>query len=192
MFCKGGQRKHDQQQKTKHYLDGASRTAVANQPLTPKKTKADFMRPLLPVYFCLLPFFVLAQKPGAYNQKLADSLGADQYGMKMYVLVMLKTGSNQAAKKETADSLFAGHMKNINRLVEEGKLVVAGPLRKNDKTFRGIFILDVKSREEALPLLERDPAIREKLLEAELYEWYGSAALPMYLSYHGAVEKKSH
>ena len=42
-------------------------------------------------------------------------------------------------------------------------------------------VLDVKTIEEANALLETDPAIKEKLLAAELYQWYGSAALPAYL-----------
>ena len=71
----------------------------------------------------------------------------------------------------------------------QGKLVVAGPLGKNEKTYRGIFILDVASQEEAQALLATDPAIKEKLLEAELYQWYGSAALPVYLPTHQKIEK---
>jgi uncharacterized protein YciI len=72
-------------------------------------------------------------------------------------------------------------MDNIKRLVDEGKLVVAGPLGKNDNTYRGIFILDVATIEEAQSLLQTDPAVKEGLLDAELYKWYGSAALPEYL-----------
>jgi uncharacterized protein YciI len=72
-------------------------------------------------------------------------------------------------------------MKNIQRLVDEKKLIVAGPLGKNDKTYRGIFILDVQSQEEAKELLQTDPAVASKLLDTELYTWYGSAALPAYL-----------
>lgn len=117
----------------------------------------------------------------AYNKTLADSLGADEYGMKMYVLVMLKTGSNQIKDKAISDSLFRGHMKNINRLADEGKLVVAGPLEANDKNYEGIFILNVKTTEEAKALLDTDPAIHARALEADVYGWYGSAALPMYL-----------
>lgn len=124
-----------------------------------------------------------------YNKALADSLGADDYGMKQYVLVILKTGSNNIVDKQKVDSLFRGHMGNINRLATAGKLVVAGPLKKNDKTYRGIFILNVKTIEEANSLLETDPAIKEKLLEAETFIWYGSAALPMYLPNHEKVEK---
>ena len=65
-----------------------------------------------------------------YDKALADSLGGDDYGMKMYVLVMLKTGPTKINEKAKVDSLFAGHMQNINRLVDIGKLIVAGPLQK--------------------------------------------------------------
>ncbi len=126
----------------------------------------------------------------AYDKKLADSLGADDYGMKMYVLVLLKTGSNRVTDKTVRDSLFAGHMSNIGRLADIGKLVVAGPLKKNDKEYRGIFVLNVARKEDARKLLESDPAVKANLLEAELYEWYGSAALPMYLPFYKKLEKK--
>jgi len=125
-----------------------------------------------------------------YQKELADSLGADPYGMKMYVLVILKTGTNKNLDKKTQDSLFIGHMSNIERLVSEGKLVVAGPMQKNSREYRGIFILNVPTIAEAELLLETDPAIREKLLEPELFGWYGSAALPLYLPYHEKVQKE--
>ena len=125
-----------------------------------------------------------------YDKALADSLGGDDYGMKPYVLVILKTGTNKIDKKETVDSLFKGHIANIDRLASIGKLVVAGPLKKNDKSYRGIFILNVKTIEEANALLATDPAVKEKLLDAELFQWYGSAALPEYLKVHEKIEKK--
>ena len=125
-----------------------------------------------------------------YDKKLADSLGGDDYGMKPYVLVLLKTGSNKTSDKVIIDSLFKGHMANINHLVDAGLLTVAGPLQKNEKSYRGIFILNVKTLEEANKLLVTDPAVKEKLLDPELYVWYGSAALPLYLKSHELVEKK--
>lgn len=127
-----------------------------------------------------------------YDRTLAESLGGDAYGMKQYVLAILKTGSNTTADKEKTNQLFRGHMDNIGRLVKENKLVVAGPLGKNDKQYRGIFIFDVKSVEEAAALVATDPAIQEKLLEVELYPWYGSAALPEYLKAHEKIEQKKH
>ncbi len=124
-----------------------------------------------------------------YDKNLADSLGGDDYGMKFYVLAILKTGPNKLEDKVILDSLFRGHMANINRLAEDGKLIVAGPLKKNDKFYRGIFILDVKTIEEAKVLLDTDPTIKEKVFEVELFEWYGSAALPVYLKTHKKIEK---
>lgn len=124
--------------------------------------------------------FAQNQNPN-YNEALAQELGADAYGMKIYVLAILKTGSNQDADPETVQQSFAGHMENINRLVEEDKLIVAGPLMANENQFRGIFILNVTTLEEAEVLLQTDPAIRENLLDADLFRWYGSAALSQYL-----------
>ncbi|WP_439879929.1 YciI family protein [Pontibacter sp. MBLB2868] len=142
------------------------------------------------LFFSFLAFSVNAQSVStAYNQALADSLGADEYGMKPYVLVILKTGSSKLNDQNKVSELFRGHLNNIGKLAEEGKLVVAGPLGKNEKNYRGIFIFNTKTIEEAKDMLQTDPAIKEKLLDAELYEWYGSAALPMYLPAHTKIEK---
>jgi len=128
----------------------------------------------------------------AYDAALAKSLGADERGMKMYVLAILKSGTNKTDNKATLDSLFKGHMANIGRLAANGKLVVAGPFEKNDKDYRGIFIFNVKTIAEANELLITDPAIKGKVLDAELYEWYGSAALPVYMDAHKKIDKTQH
>lgn len=124
-----------------------------------------------------------------YDEALAKKLGADDNGMKMYVLVILKTGTNTTATKAETDSAFAGHMANMGKLVKENKLIVAGPLGKNDKTYRGIFILNTKSIDEAKEILATDPAYKAKLLDAEFLNWYGSAALAEYLPTSKKVRK---
>lgn len=126
-----------------------------------------------------------------YNKALGDSLGADEYGMKMYVLAILKTGPAKITDKKVTDSLFAGHMANIQRLAKEGKLTVAGPLQSNERSYRGIFIFNVRTVDEARELVKTDPAIKAGIFETELYGWYGSAALPMYLPYSEKVGQKS-
>ena len=136
-----------------------------------------------------LPFSIKAQC--GYDKKLADSLGADEYGMKKYVLAILKTGTFKTEDRKMTDSLFRGHMNKIERLLKEHKLVVAGPLGKNEKSYRGIFILSVPTVDEARALVETDPAIKAKLFDVELYPWYGSAALPMYLDASERISKKS-
>lgn len=131
-----------------------------------------------------------AQKKPVYDAELAKKLGADERGMKSYIFVILKTGPNKITNKDTLNTLFAGHFANINKLAKEGKLVVAGPMGNNDKSYRGIFILNVKTFEEANALLENDPTIKQKFFDVELYDWYGSAALPVYLETHSKIEKR--
>lgn len=132
-----------------------------------------------------------AQEKPKYDEALAKKLGADDYGMKMYILVILKTGANTKTTKEQTDSLFKGHMSNMEKLTKENRLIVAGPIGKNDKQYRGIFILNSKSIEEATSWLATDPAVNAKLLDVELFKWYGSAALSEYLPFHDKVQKRS-
>jgi uncharacterized protein YciI len=125
-----------------------------------------------------------------FDKQLAEKLGADDYGMKMYYLVILKTGVNATADQQLINESFRGHLDNINRLVEEGKMIVAGPLEKNEKSYRGIFILnDIDTVEEAREILNTDPAIKNGLLDYEIYGWYGSAALPEYLPFSDKIWK---
>ena len=117
-----------------------------------------------------------------YDPALAEKLGGDAYGMKSYFLVILKTGTNTTTDKALINESFSQHMANIKRLVDEGKLIVAGPLGKNEKSYRGIFILnDMKSADEVRESLQTDLAIKNGLLDYEIFSWYGSAALPEYL-----------
>jgi len=140
------------------------------------------MKSILFAILCFMLNAVSAQTTNPnYDSTLAIKLGADDYGMKRYTLVILKTGKNNTDDKEFINECFRGHLDNINRLVKEDKLILAGPLGKNDNSYRGIFILTTGDLEEAKELLNSDPAIRENLLDVELFNWYGSAALPEYL-----------
>ncbi len=116
-----------------------------------------------------------------YDSTLAKNLKADDFGMKWYVLVILKTGSYNPQDEEIKNKLFTGHMQNIERLVKEKKLIVAGPFNKNELQYRGLFILDVKDIEEAKEIVNTDPAVQAKIFDFILIPWYGSAALPTYL-----------
>jgi uncharacterized protein len=147
---------------------------------------------LLILSFFLIPVynsFSQSTNPN-YDESLANKLGADKYGMKNYVLVILKTGENKTEDKNFINECFVKHMENINDLVEKGQLIVAGPLGKNDHSYRGIFILNTNDFEEAKSLLLKDKAISEKLLNYELYKWFGSAALPEYLEASDKIWKE--
>lgn len=124
-----------------------------------------------------------------YDEKLAKELGADEYGMKKYVFCILKSGSNTTATPDERKKYFEGHMANINKLADEGKLIVAGPFMKNDRNYRGIFIFNCATVEEAQQLVETDPAVKAKIFEVELTPWYSSAALMEVSKNHNKLAK---
>ncbi|MGE8553554.1 MAG: YciI family protein [Chryseobacterium jejuense] len=127
-----------------------------------------------------------------FNQELATSLGADQYGMKPYSIVMLTTGTAKIEDKTKMSSLMKGHMENIGKLANEGKIVVAGPfLEKNKENYRGMFIFNTKSKEEAEQWVKTDPAVQAGVFSYEIFPWYGSAALPLYLKHHDEISKEN-
>lgn len=126
-----------------------------------------------------------------FDQALADSFGADEYGMKSYSFVILKTGSVKVEDEEEKQKLMRGHLANISRLADEGKLVVAGPFGKNDLDYRGLFILTTPSTEEARAMLETDPAIAAGVFDVEVIPWYGAAALGAYLEVQEKITKKN-
>ncbi|MCC6549741.1 MAG: hypothetical protein IT279_06690, partial [Ignavibacteriaceae bacterium] len=90
------------------------------------------MKPLLSLLFVLVLLASLSaqtQNPN-YDSTLAKKLGADEMGMKSYILVILKTGPNDVTDKAFRDSCFKSHFSNMKKMSDEGKLVVAGPLGK--------------------------------------------------------------
>ena len=129
-----------------------------------------------------------AAKP-AYDAELARSVGADDIGMRSYVLVILKTGPNKVPVGAERDEMFKGHFANINRLSAEGKLALAGPFDGVDG-WRGLFVFAVPDIEEAKKLVATDPVIAKGDMVAEYHKYYGSAALMLVNDAHDRVAKK--
>lgn len=150
------------------------------------------MKNLLFTLLTLVSFNAISaqETTSTYDEKLAKSLNADDYGMKQYVFCILKTGKNTTVTKEEQAKLFEGHMANINKLAEEGKLVVAGPFMKNDKNYRGVFVFNVSTIEEAQALVETDPAVKAGIFEVDLTIWYCTAALQETTKIHDKIAKK--
>lgn len=127
--------------------------------------------------------------PVAFDSILAQQLGADDYGMRMYVMAFLKRGPTKIEDKDERAKLQKAHMDNITRLANEGKLLLAGPFGDTG-VVRGIYIFDVRSVEEAAALTATDPAIKAGSLEMELHPWYGSAVLMELPSRHKSIQRK--
>jgi uncharacterized protein YciI len=80
-------------------------------------------------------------------------------GEARFVYVTLKSGptSGQGAAADR-QAMFRGHMANMQRLADEGKLIIGGPFAKpRDKAWRGVFVFDVASVDEAAALSASDP-----------------------------------
>lgn len=124
-----------------------------------------------------------------YDSIKAATYGADDYGMRKYVMAFLSRGPNRGQIDSLqAIELQTAHLQNIGRLADEGKLAIAGPFF-GDQDLRGIYIFNVESIEEAEALTNSDPAIKAGSLSMELLEWYGSAALMAVNDIHGTLSK---
>jgi uncharacterized protein len=133
------------------------------------------MRPLFLLSALLLTLASFSQDKTGYDSVLAKKWGADQYGMKQYVMAFLKKGTKTVDSSERSQ-LIQGLLKNIGRLAKEGKLLLAGPFLDKGN-LAGIFVFNVTTIEEARNLVATDPAVKAGLFDMELHPWYGSAAL---------------
>ena len=120
----------------------------------------------------------------AFDPVLAQRTGADERGMRRYVLVILKTGPTRVPDGEARNTMFAGHMANIQRLAKEGKLALAGPFMQDPAGWRGLYVFAVDDIEEAKALVATDPVIIQGEMVAEYHPWYGSAANMLVSGWH--------
>ena len=130
-----------------------------------------------------------AQDNPKFDSKLAQQTGADDHGMRGYVLVILKTGVTRVPNGPERDEMFKGHFANMSRLAAEGKLVQAGPLDGVDG-WRGLFVFATPDIEEAKKLVATDPVVMKGEMVPEFHKYYGSAALVLLHDLHDKVSKK--
>jgi uncharacterized protein YciI len=131
-----------------------------------------------------------AQPPAPqYDAELAKSLGADERGMRGFVLVILKTGPNKMSDGPARTAMFQGHFANIQRLAAEKKLALAGPLDGVEGR-RGIFVFATPDIETAKSYVATDPVIINGEMVAEYHKFYGSAGIMMVNDIHNKILKK--
>lgn len=94
--------------------------------------------------------------------------------IKQFWLVILKTGPKDKEITDTAirNPIFAGHFANMKRLYADGILKAAGPFGKNDLTWRGLFIFDCATREEAEAYVKTDPSVESGVFIYDIIPWY--------------------
>jgi uncharacterized protein len=94
--------------------------------------------------------------------------------IKQFWLVVLKTGPMDKEITDTVrrKEIFAGHFSNMERLYNDGILKAAGPFGKNELTWRGLFIMDCKTKEEAENYVKTDPAVAAGVFVVDIVPWY--------------------
>ena len=93
----------------------------------------------------------------------------------VFVFLNKKTDKVELPKAEV-EKIMEGHMANIKRLAQEGKLIVAGPFDGGG----GIFIFKSNSREQVKEWLGTDPGVRANRWNVEILPYtprVGSACL---------------
>jgi uncharacterized protein YciI len=94
-----------------------------------------------------------------------------KWTMKKYHLAILKRGPQRAQPAAEERKIMLDHLWNIRRMMDEGKMIVAGPFM-NDGDLRGIFVLNTESDEEARAWAENDPAVKAGRLTIEIHPWF--------------------
>lgn len=91
-----------------------------------------------------------------------------------FMLVLLVRPPNAPDfPQDELQRLQAGHMANMKRLHEEGKLLKAGPTEdQSGRNVRGIFILTTNSADTAREWIAADPLIKAGRLVPEFLKWY--------------------
>ncbi|NWF88194.1 MAG: hypothetical protein HXY50_01895 [Ignavibacteriaceae bacterium] len=117
-------------------------------------------------------FFLLVMISSLYLSLVAVAQEQEKpkYEMKTYQMVLLFKGPNRSQDSTEAKKIQAAHLANIQRLANEGKLIVAGPFL-DDQDLRGIFIFDVETEAEVKELVETDLAIKTGRLRYEIHPW---------------------
>jgi len=124
-----------------------------------------------------------------YDADLARRVGADERGMRKYVLVVLKTGPTRVPDGAERDAMFAGHFANIERLSKAGQLALAGPFANDASGWRGLYVFAVDTIDEARRLVATDPVVSKGEMVPEFHEWYGSAAAMLLPEWHARLAR---
>lgn len=117
--------------------------------------------------------FFLCCTTVANSQK--DSIKTkDEPRVKQFWMVILKTGPQDKTITDSTQrsKLFAGHFSNMEKLYNDGLLKAAGPFGKNDFTWRGLFIMDCGTREEAENHVKTDPTVAAGVFIYDIVPWW--------------------
>jgi uncharacterized protein YciI len=121
--------------------------------------------------FALLTFAFIASAQD--QREFSYTEGDTTFTMKRYVFMMLDSGTVKSKDSTETAKYQELHMAHLNKLAEDGKLVVAGPFEGGGE-HRGLLIFDVETIDDALKLEGEDPSVKSGRLKMNAFYWWGA------------------
>lgn len=69
------------------------------------------------------------------------------------------------------EEIGAQHFAYLQRLAEQGTVILVGRTQNNDESTFGIAIFQAASEEEARAIVDNDPAVAQGMMRAELFPY---------------------
>lgn len=67
--------------------------------------------------------------------------------------------------------IVSDHFSYLKELAEKGTVILAGRTQNTDHSSFGIVVLNAESEEEAQNIVQSDPAVKNRVMRAELYPY---------------------
>lgn len=90
----------------------------------------------------------------------------------IYVLKLISSLLDERNWTEKEEKITERHFAKLQALLHEGKLILAGKTEGLDEKTFGIVILGTTSEDEALNIMNSDPAISEGIMHGELFPYH--------------------
>jgi uncharacterized protein YciI len=89
----------------------------------------------------------------------------------IYTLKLIPALLDETNWTEREHAVISRHFEALQELLIQNKLILAGRTLNMDESTFGIVILQTSTEEEAKRLMELDPAVKEKVMTAELFPY---------------------
>jgi uncharacterized protein YciI len=99
--------------------------------------------------------------------------GDTTYIMKKYYMCFLMKGEVSSQTEQEAAEFQAKHLDYIQKLADEGKVLISGPFENGDE-YRGILIFDADSKELAEEWVSDDPLVSSGRLTYRIIPWWAA------------------
>jgi uncharacterized protein YciI len=130
------------------------------------------IRLLVCLALCAFTTRVFAEETKSAASASPHSSPAVEFDSFILVLLVRPPNAPEMPKPEL-DKLQEGHMANMRRLADEGKLFKAGPTEDfSGRNVRGIFIMKTESMTQAREWVGTDPSVKAGRLAPEFIKWF--------------------